>query len=405
MDEHYCRASVKQLKDIASYLVPDVCVLISQDDKAKIPLGVAAVSRTFHCFQSISSPLTVPDHDFPIANKHKIIPSFYLFLASAKQFDEEDPVPRKLACVTRGQLFTSTSAQTHLTDLSNMMKSDCDIQKLTLRNGVAKPVYFFITDGGPDENPRFLKNIHHYCNFFTSNPTIDYISVRVYAPGQSAFNPVERSMAPFSKKLAGVVLPYFKEKSHLSKDKKTVQDMELAHTNFAHAAKELGVFWTDEKHYGNDVLYRYENELPASEEQKPFNWIEAHCSIGQYSLDIKKCHDRACCSEPSTLNKLIPLVAPYDGFIPGNVMRQTGKYAPVIQFLEFPPASNETKKALLKDFSLPSRTVQRSVYVCKLCDKYYPTKGDFMYTNRSDDGFTQARAQKAEAYHWLRTYH
>ncbi|CAB4475417.1 unnamed protein product [Rhizophagus irregularis] len=50
-DEHYCLASVKGAKQFAA-LFPTHSVIISQDDKAKDPLGIPAVRRTFKTIQS-----------------------------------------------------------------------------------------------------------------------------------------------------------------------------------------------------------------------------------------------------------------------------------------------------------------------------------------------------------------
>ncbi|POG78579.1 hypothetical protein GLOIN_2v1766467 [Rhizophagus irregularis DAOM 181602=DAOM 197198] len=46
VDEHYCLASIKGIKSFALAFSQNV-VLISQDDKAKVPLGISAVGKTF----------------------------------------------------------------------------------------------------------------------------------------------------------------------------------------------------------------------------------------------------------------------------------------------------------------------------------------------------------------------
>ncbi|PKK56219.1 hypothetical protein RhiirC2_800496 [Rhizophagus irregularis] len=79
VDEHYCLASVKGVKLFVSAFSQDV-VLISQDNKAKVPLGIAAVGRTFKTIQTSNEPVSVPDHDFPTSSKHKLIPSVYLLI-------------------------------------------------------------------------------------------------------------------------------------------------------------------------------------------------------------------------------------------------------------------------------------------------------------------------------------
>ncbi|CAI2189528.1 12775_t:CDS:1, partial [Funneliformis geosporum] len=58
-----------------------------------------------------------------------------------------------------------------------------------------------LVDGGPDENPRHLKNIKVYCQLFKKF-NLDYLSVQIHASGQFKYNPVKRGMAMLSGKLA-----------------------------------------------------------------------------------------------------------------------------------------------------------------------------------------------------------
>ncbi|GES87572.1 hypothetical protein GLOIN_2v1766467 [Rhizophagus clarus] len=130
-DSHYCLASVKGVRQFAETF-PEHSIIISQDDKAKVPLGF----------------------------------------------------------------------QESFLDSSNMHR----------------PIVVLLVDGGPDENPRHLKNIKQYCKYFR-DADLDYMTIRTHAPGQSAYNPVERSMASLSRKLAGITLPHDKYGSHLRNGK------------------------------------------------------------------------------------------------------------------------------------------------------------------------------------------
>ena len=86
-DGHYCLASVKCTKQFAS-LFADASVIISQDDKAKIGLGVPAVGRTFHTLQSINEPVSIADHDFLMGFSQKLIPSVYLMIKPNEKNDD-----------------------------------------------------------------------------------------------------------------------------------------------------------------------------------------------------------------------------------------------------------------------------------------------------------------------------
>ncbi|GBB87322.1 hypothetical protein RclHR1_13760001 [Rhizophagus clarus] len=64
-DKHYCLASIKGAKQFAALFLT-YSVIISQDDKVKVPLGIPAVGKIFKTIQSFQEPVILPDHDFPI---------------------------------------------------------------------------------------------------------------------------------------------------------------------------------------------------------------------------------------------------------------------------------------------------------------------------------------------------
>ncbi|GBC16002.2 hypothetical protein GLOIN_2v1766467 [Rhizophagus irregularis DAOM 181602=DAOM 197198] len=86
-----------------------------------------------------------------------------------------------------------------------------------------------LVDGSLDKNPRHMKNIYQYCRIFYTFD-LDYLSIQTYAPSQSAYNPVERSMAMLSQKLASITLPINKYGSHLNSQGQ-VDDLKLAMIN------------------------------------------------------------------------------------------------------------------------------------------------------------------------------
>lgn len=94
-----------------------------------------------------------------------------------------------------------------------------------------------MSDGGPDENPRYKKVISHAIHHFKKY-NLDAIFIITNAPGRSAYNRVERRMAKFSNELAGLILPHGHYGSHLDNSGKTV-DEELEKQNFAYAGQAL----------------------------------------------------------------------------------------------------------------------------------------------------------------------
>ncbi|GBC14720.2 hypothetical protein GLOIN_2v1766467 [Rhizophagus irregularis DAOM 181602=DAOM 197198] len=184
-------ASVKAAKMFAEVFA-DEAIIVSQDDKAKVGLGTPAVGRTFKTIQTINELVTVEDHDFPVGSKMKLIPSVYLII---------DPTNSNLKSIVSNEKFSS------------IIKKDNQV----------RPIWVLLVDGGPDENPKHMKNIIQYAYFFR-DLNLDYLTIRTHAPGQSAYNPVERSMASLSGKLAGITLPVDEFRSHLNSQENVVDE-------------------------------------------------------------------------------------------------------------------------------------------------------------------------------------
>jgi len=114
------KTNVKGAKQFVSTF-PNESVIISQDDKAKIPLGIPAVSRTFHSVQTLTQPVTIMDHDFPCGSKQKFIPSVYLFINPT--MSNEVLRTGKLAIMIRPEYFLGTTSKTHANDLYSLIDS------------------------------------------------------------------------------------------------------------------------------------------------------------------------------------------------------------------------------------------------------------------------------------------
>ncbi|CAB4440867.1 unnamed protein product [Rhizophagus irregularis] len=303
VNEHYCLASVKAAKMFAE-IFADEAIIVSQDDKAKVGLGTPAVGRTFKTIQTINEPVTVEDHDFPVGSKMKLIPSVYLII--------------------------------DLTDSNNQVR----------------PIWVLLVDGGPDKNPKHMKNIIQYAHLFR-DLNLDYLTICTHAPGQSAYNPVERSMASLSGKLA--------------------VDEELARQNFEFSGKKLCDIWKRDDIYGKPVTVEYVDQeispFDESDSSISWKWIENHTQICRYSLDIKKCKNRECCSEYRALNAAI-LLNENDGFLSPVTKGKDGHFINPIHVLQY----YDRLKILLYDRSCPSISQElHQQLCCNICGKYFPT--------------------------------
>ena len=132
-----------------------------------------------------------------------------------------------MAIKIRSGKHDGSSAQSHHADFEDIMRDP----------GYHKPIVFLSVDGGPDEKPRFPKTLAYAIQKFKTYD-FDFLMVTTHAPGNSAFNFVERRMAALSKELAGIELHHDHCGSHLDTAGRTLDD-DLERQNFRHAGETL----------------------------------------------------------------------------------------------------------------------------------------------------------------------
>jgi len=197
-----------------------------------------------------------------MANKHKLIPSVYLIINPSNT--NESLRSGKMRIFIRPEYFLGTSCETHMVDLMTITKEEM-FREFTHNESSVKPIWCLLTDGGPDENPRYLANIMKYLLIF-KELDLDYLTVRTHASGQSAYNPVERSMASLSGKLAGIVLNGFNHGKHLGNvnGQSAVIDEELGRKNFKHAGEHLCELWNRDSINEQPVIATYVEKYDSS---------------------------------------------------------------------------------------------------------------------------------------------
>ena len=98
-----------------------------------------------------------------------------------------------------------------------------------------KPLIFVSEDGGPDGAPKYQQSLASWTKVFLKY-NLDALFVFTYAPGNSAYNPLDRRMAPLSQESAGLILPFDKywthlNETHLNESNKTT-NIDLEKKNF-----------------------------------------------------------------------------------------------------------------------------------------------------------------------------
>lgn len=231
----------------------------------------------------------LPDHDWVVASRHKLTPSVY-----AGILIKENCMGRKDAVTHSGPTYitirsvkhNSSTASSHSKDLEKLLELE-DFQPMVKGDdGKIKPIFMMSVDGGPDENPRYQKVISHAIDNLKKYE-LDVIFIFTNAPGRSAFNRVERRMAPLSRTLSGVILPHDYYGSHLDSASKTVDD-DLELKNFHYAGEALAQIWSELNIDGYNVVAEF---IPSETFQDPSEctdqfWYMSHVRESQYLLQV-----------------------------------------------------------------------------------------------------------------------
>lgn len=132
--------------------------------------------------------------------------------------------------------------------------------------GQVKPIVIITVDGGPDENPRFPKTLVASIRKFRKY-NLDALFVLTHAPGQSAYNVVERRMAPLSHDLAGLILPHDHFGTHLNDSGVTVNP-DLERINFKKAGEVLAEVWCGSVIDEHPVVAEYIDPPKSTEDER-----------------------------------------------------------------------------------------------------------------------------------------
>ncbi|CAG8605912.1 34232_t:CDS:2 [Racocetra persica] len=238
------------------------------------------------------------DHDWVVAERHKLIPSVYAVLdVQEGKYGHADAVTYSGPTFIRihSSKHDSSTMYSHRKDFDDLMNEKQLRNYTTTTNEQPKPVVVLLNDSGPDENPRYRKTIQMMIKHFDKYD-LDTIIVACFASHQSASNPVERRIAPLSYDLASIILPYDTFRTHLNTQLRTNNE-ELEKRNFKAARDVLTSVWENTiidsylvlvKYIDSSKKHHYSNEKSAL-------WMEKHVMTCRYMTQVTKCDDQSCC--------------------------------------------------------------------------------------------------------------
>ena len=239
--------------------------------------------------------IRLPDHDFVKVAKHKLTPSVYSaceIRTTSSKVASEIYYSGPTYIVIRSGNHSSRTAYSHGCGFDHVLKLE-EFKSIVKSEIEVKPVAMIYSDGGTDENPCFPKTLDAVIQHFKKH-RFDVLLISTHAPGLSAYNQVERRMAPLSKALVGLLLPYNTFGNHLNSQGRTIE-VELEKHNFKKTDEVLCKVWNKLLIDKFQVVCQYlEN---SAMEPVPYeeSWISKHCCISQYFLQIVKCTDDKCC--------------------------------------------------------------------------------------------------------------
>ena len=305
----FARASFRSLEELAAILGPAEVTFHSQNDKAKVPIGLTTANKEVLMLMHMEYQVTLPDHDFVVASKHKLSPSVIGDMKLVKSKDLTNYAVTYSGATyigIRSVKHSASSAFTHFQDLMRVRFLLEFATSFQTDRHEEKKVMIVTVDGGPDENPRYEKNINCSIKYFVENG-LDVFFLATNTPGRIAFSCVERKMVKLSKESSGVILEQDKFGSHLDA-KGVTTDKKVELKTFEYTGRTLAEIWSALMVDGNPVVAEFiEDDAPAIVGTNSEEWKACHVRQSQHFLQTVKCTDLKCCSSfQSSYLKVVP---------------------------------------------------------------------------------------------------
>ena len=220
------------------------------DDKAKVPVDIAAAKKQTPLLMHMEYQVTLREHDFIVGSKHKLIP---LVIGDRKAIKSKDLANDAVSysgptCIAIRSAKRSGSLKFHhLRDMSKM-------------HSLPKKMVMIVTvDGATDENLSHTNTINYAIDYF-NELNLDAHFLATNAPGRNGVNQIERRISNLIRELSGFIQPHDHFGTHL--DHNNTVDEELEHKNFEHAGEILAELWSKLVISNHPVVAEFVREEP-----------------------------------------------------------------------------------------------------------------------------------------------
>ena len=119
----FAHTTIRTLEELAAILGPAEITFHSQDDKAKVPIGLTAANKQAPMLMHMEYQVKLPEHDFVLAAKHKLIPSVIGDIEVVKSKDLTNDVVTYSGATyigIRSAKHSESSAYAHLQDMNRV---------------------------------------------------------------------------------------------------------------------------------------------------------------------------------------------------------------------------------------------------------------------------------------------
>lgn len=157
MDSNFAETLIHYSEDIACILRPGQVFFISQDNKTRDPIGVTAANKQAALLMKMENKIKLPDHDWLIAERHKLLPSIYAGIKiTSSMLGQPEAVgysgPTYIAIRSGDSAFT---ANTHTQYFQTLLELEKFQPLAKTDHRMVKPVLIIMVDGRLDENLRY----------------------------------------------------------------------------------------------------------------------------------------------------------------------------------------------------------------------------------------------------------
>ena len=125
------------LKEFVVALGPDTASWISQDYKSRVPIGLPAANKQDVVLMHLEYRVRLPDHDWVVASRHKLIPSVYVY---CKIEDDKVSYSEPTYIAIRSGKHSKSSAAGHSADFNKLLDIDGFQENMKMETVFLKPV-------------------------------------------------------------------------------------------------------------------------------------------------------------------------------------------------------------------------------------------------------------------------